>query len=127
NGTTYYYVVSADYTGGPVAGGESADSTQVSATPASGVFTPIRVNSGGSAYSDSLGQAWSADTGFSAGGTFSTNALVTGTADPTLYQSERWNGATFQYQFTVPSGSYNVKLNYAAIFYTATGQRVFNV
>jgi fibronectin type 3 domain-containing protein len=33
NGTTYYYVVSAAYTGGPVAGGESADSTEASATP----------------------------------------------------------------------------------------------
>ena len=33
NGTTYYYVVSATYTGGPVAGGASANSSQVSATP----------------------------------------------------------------------------------------------
>ena len=31
-GTTYYYVVSADYTGGPDAGGESADSSEASAT-----------------------------------------------------------------------------------------------
>jgi cellulose 1,4-beta-cellobiosidase len=33
NGTTYYYTVSATYTGGPVAGGESANSVQASATP----------------------------------------------------------------------------------------------
>ena len=33
NGTTYFYVVSAAYTGGPNAGGESADSSQASATP----------------------------------------------------------------------------------------------
>jgi Galactose oxidase-like, Early set domain/Divergent InlB B-repeat domain/PKD domain len=33
NGTTYYYTVSASYTGGPDAGGESADSVQASATP----------------------------------------------------------------------------------------------
>ena len=33
NGTTYYYTVSAAYTGGPNAGGESANSVQVSATP----------------------------------------------------------------------------------------------
>ena len=32
-GTTYYYVVSADYQGGPDAGGESADSSEASATP----------------------------------------------------------------------------------------------
>src|SRR6476660_8733637 len=45
-GTTYYYVVSASFTGGPVAGGESADSTQVSATPTTGTFSPIRLNGG---------------------------------------------------------------------------------
>lgn len=39
NGTTYYYVVSADYTAGPDAGGESPDSTQASATP-TGVVNP---------------------------------------------------------------------------------------
>jgi fibronectin type 3 domain-containing protein len=33
NGTTYFYVVSAAYTGGPDAGGESADSSEASATP----------------------------------------------------------------------------------------------
>jgi cellulose 1,4-beta-cellobiosidase len=31
-GTTYHYLVSADYTGGPDAGGESADSSEASAT-----------------------------------------------------------------------------------------------
>ena len=33
NGTTYYYVVSASYAGGPDAGGASADSAEVAATP----------------------------------------------------------------------------------------------
>jgi fibronectin type 3 domain-containing protein len=33
NGTTYYYVVSGVYTGGPDAGGASADSAEASATP----------------------------------------------------------------------------------------------
>ena len=33
NGTSYFYVVSAAYTGGPDSGGESADSSQASATP----------------------------------------------------------------------------------------------
>jgi cellulose 1,4-beta-cellobiosidase len=33
NATTYYYVVSAAYTGGPDAGGESADSSEASAIP----------------------------------------------------------------------------------------------
>lgn len=90
-------------------------------------FTPIRVNAGGPAYTDSSGNAWSADTGFSAGQTFVTNAAITGTTDPTLYRSERWNGATFQYQFAVPAGSYTVKLKYAENFFTAANQRKFNV
>jgi hypothetical protein len=40
NGTTYYYTVSATYTGGRDKGGESADSVQVSATPQSGALLP---------------------------------------------------------------------------------------
>jgi hypothetical protein len=39
NGTTYYYTVSAAYTAGPNAGGESANSVQASATP-QGVLAP---------------------------------------------------------------------------------------
>jgi cellulose 1,4-beta-cellobiosidase len=45
NGTTYFYVVSASYAGGPDAGGESADSGQASATPRApsptATFTPL--------------------------------------------------------------------------------------
>jgi cellulose 1,4-beta-cellobiosidase len=32
-GTTYYYVVAADYSGGPNGGGDSANSAEVSGTP----------------------------------------------------------------------------------------------
>jgi fibronectin type 3 domain-containing protein len=40
NGTTYFYVVSASYAGGPNAGGESANSAQAIATPGSTSPTP---------------------------------------------------------------------------------------
>jgi len=40
NGTTYYYLVSASYTGGPDAGGESSNSNTASATPRSSSPTP---------------------------------------------------------------------------------------
>ncbi|HZJ54372.1 MAG TPA: fibronectin type III domain-containing protein [Myxococcaceae bacterium] len=40
NGTTYYYVVAATYTGGPVAGGASANSSQAMATPQAGTPQP---------------------------------------------------------------------------------------
>ena len=48
NGTTYYYVVSASYTGGPDAGGESADSSEASTTPRppSTSLTVIRTGTG---------------------------------------------------------------------------------
>ena len=40
DGTTYFYVVSAAYTGGPDSGGESADSSQASATPQAATPSP---------------------------------------------------------------------------------------
>jgi cellulose 1,4-beta-cellobiosidase len=40
NGTTYYYTVSAAYTAGPNAGGESANSVQASATPQGSTAPP---------------------------------------------------------------------------------------
>lgn len=90
-----------------------------------GGFTPVRVNGGGPAYSDSLGNAWSADTSWS-GGTAWTNSIpIANTSDPTLYQSERFGN--FQYQFAVPNGSYTVTLKFAEIYWTGAGQRVFNV
>jgi hypothetical protein len=92
-------------------------------------FTPIRVNAGGPAYTDKAGNAWSADTNFSGGGTFSTTNSISGTSDPTLYQTERTalNVGTFQYSFDVPNGTYTVTLKFAEIFWTSAGQRVFNV
>ena len=99
----------------------------ITLTPPVGSFTPIRVNAGGPAYTDSLGQTWSADTGTAGGSTYTTGANITGTSDPVLYQSEHWNGGTLQYQFNVPSGSYAVKLKFAEIYNTAAGERVFNV
>ena len=44
NGTTYHYVVSATYTGGPVAGGASANSSQASATPQAARHSRPRVS-----------------------------------------------------------------------------------
>src|SRR5256885_1593669 len=71
----------------------------------------------------SLGQSQTQQ--FSATVTRTANIAVTGTADPALYQAERYGA--FQYQFTVPAGSYTVKLKYAEIFFNAAGQRKFNV
>jgi Malectin domain/Domain of unknown function (DUF1929)/PKD domain len=104
-----------------------ADPTQFSNATVSLVppFSPILVHSGGATYTDSLGQVWSADKDFIGGSTASTTKAIANTADPTLYQTERYGD--FSYQFVVANGSYNVVLKFAEIYWTKTGQRIFNV
>jgi hypothetical protein len=51
---------------------------------------------------------------------------VTGTSDPTLYQSER-SGTTVTYQIPVATGNYEVTLDFAENYWNAAGKRVFNV
>ena len=78
-------------------------------------------------FTDSLGQVWSADTNTS-GATYSTASTIAGTPDPALYKKERYaDRAILQYQFAAPTGSYNVKLKFAEIYYTAPNQRTFNI
>jgi len=108
------------------AGGTSATS---GADRFSYVFAPIRVNAGGSAYTDTAGNAWVADTGFSGGGTYSTSATIAGTSDQPLYDSERTaqSGAPFSYSFPVPNGAYTVTLKFADLYWSNPGQRTFDV
>jgi len=105
----------------------SADLPKISAieiTNASG-FSPIFVHSGGGGYTDTLGNNWSADMNFAGGNSASTSSNILNTADPKLYQTERYG--SFSYQFAVPNGSYNVVLKFAEIYWTSVGQRIFNV
>jgi hypothetical protein len=95
-------------------------------TPASS-FIPLRVNAGGSDYTDSTGLRWSADTAYTNGMTYTTGLPITDTTTPVLYQSERWNSTTLQYRFTVPNGNYTVRLKFAEIYYSAPGMRIFNI
>ena len=75
-------------------------------------FTPIRVNAGGSSYTDGGSLVWTADTGYTASNVTSTGSAIAGTTDDTLFQSLRWAPA-FAYSFTVPNGVYQVKLLFA--------------
>ena len=95
-------------------------------TPTPVVASTWRVHAGGVAYTDSLGQAWAIDTNFSGGTVATGSPLVNGTADAALYQSERY-GNPFTYTFNVPAGAYLVTLKFAETYWTAAGQRVFNV
>jgi PKD repeat protein len=83
-------------------------------------------------YTDTTGKVWSVDRTYSAGiwgntggSTYSNSNTISGTPDPDLYRSERYGN--FQYQFTVPNGNYQVTLKFAEIYWSAVGQRVFNV
>jgi len=94
---------------------------------------PIRVNCGGSGYTDSKGQFWQADTGFNGGwaGTPVTTTIA-GTADQKLYQTARYAqtaGSILKYSFPVTAGSYHVNLYFAETYpYAAkVGGRVFTV
>jgi hypothetical protein len=87
-------------------------------------FTPIRLNAGGSTYTDGAGNTWAWDNDYIGGNTAGTGAAINGTAAPGLYQSCRWGG--FIYQFAVPNGSYTVNLKFAEIYFTSAGSRMFN-
>jgi len=96
------------------------------------VADTIRVNCGGSAYTDATGGVWAADSGGTGGTDYSTTDAISGTNDPTLYQTEEWGdtqSAPFYYTFNVPNGSYTVNLLFAEIYtpWCQTGSRVFDV
>jgi hypothetical protein len=91
----------------------------------------IRVKCGGPAYTDSKGQAWSADKGFNGGLVSTVGGPVSGTADPTLFQDGRMAGdnGPLVYSFPVANGSYHANLYFAELYNSDAfvGGRVFNV
>lgn len=88
---------------------------------------PIRVKCGGPSYTDSKGQVWQADTGFTGGTEETIASSVAGTADPLLYEAYRWDPTS--YSFAVPNGVYQVNLYFteANPKAEAVKARVFNV
>lgn len=91
----------------------------------------IRVKCGGPAYTDSKGQAWSADKDFNGGLVSTVTGPVAGTNDPTLFQDGRMAGdnGPLVYTFPVANGSYHVNLYFAELYSgdSFAGGRVFNV
>jgi hypothetical protein len=91
---------------------------------------PVRVKCGGPAYTDSRGQAWSADFGFNGGQVSSYAGPVSGTSDPALFQHGRWSDSpTLTYSFPAANGSYHVNLYFVENYSQdeKIGGRVFNV
>jgi arabinoxylan arabinofuranohydrolase len=108
----------------------------VTNTPITPSPTPVtkstwRVLAGStSAYTDSQGNIWSSDSNYNSGTAYSTTTTVSNAlpaaSDMALYQTERY-GNPFTYSFNVPAGSYQVSLKFAETYFTAAGQRIFNL
>lgn len=88
-------------------------------------FNVVRVRTA-VAYTDSRGNPWSADRGFTTSNTASSSAIIAGTSDSPLYQSYRY-GNSFSYNFILSNGNYSVTLKFAETYWTQPGQRIFTV
>ena len=91
-------------------------------------------NAGGSAYTDVVGDSWSADQAYTAGSwgnigksrVNTTGSAISGTPDPVLYQSQREQ--MLEYRFDgLPSGTYEIDLRFAEFKYRTPGKRQFDV
>ena len=125
NGTTYYYVVSANYLGA-----ELSNSNEASATPSVNVI--YQINAGGNALC-----TYSADAYYSGGGfPFSTSSDIdlsgaTNPAPSAAYQSVRANYGQGDIIYTLPNltpgKAYTVRLQFEEMSYINVGDRIFNV
>jgi Domain of unknown function (DUF4347)/Malectin domain/Glucose / Sorbosone dehydrogenase/IPT/TIG domain len=86
----------------------------------------IFINGGGGAYTDNLGQVWSADKLFSGGTTYSSTAPIGNTISDPLFQTER-TGVNFAYAIPVANGNYEVDLGFAELYWNAANARIFSV
>jgi len=89
------------------------------------VFTPIRINAGGPAYTDVWGRVWAADSHFTGGAAISTASAIRLTNDGGLYRFARIGASA--YTFAVPNGTYRVNLKFSEDTSKTAGQRKFNV
>ena len=109
--TNYYYIVTA-----VVAGVQSLASNEAAVTTATVAGQPIRINSGGPAYTTSTGALYSADNFFTGGSTTTwPGRAISGTNDATLYQDERWG--QFTYNVPVANGIYDVRFHFVELYY----------
>jgi fibronectin type 3 domain-containing protein len=130
--TTYYYVVKASD-----ADGTSAASTQASAETQPPITGPgVSINAGGAAVSNSGGgdNSFVADEDYVGGTTYSVTHAVTipasvaATAAPAaVYQTAREGATTYTIPGLTAGSSYTVRLHFAELYFSAAGDREFNV
>ena len=128
NGNLYdYEVVAID------ASGKSSAPAVVSVRPRALGPAVLRVNCGGTEFTDPLGNPWAADYGFNTGVPEISTGEIAGTDDDALYQARRFDrsyGAELKYAFPLPDGEYELRLHFAEVWSgasTSPGVRVFDV
>jgi hypothetical protein len=124
--TTYYYAVEAFDNGGTSAASNYAS---VTTSTAGGVITSdvLDINAGGGVVEN-----WVADEDFSGGTATSTSAAVNTShvanpAPQAVYQTNRFGNFTYTIPGFTAGARYIVDLHFAETFWTAPGQRLFNV
>jgi hypothetical protein len=130
--TSYYFVVEA-----LDADGSSSASAQASATTqaTSSSTDIVSINAGGTAVSNSGGDdnSFVADEDFTGGGTYSvTNTIsipasLTNAAPTAVYQSARQGTTTYTIPGLTVGASYTVRLHFAELYFSAAGDREFDV
>lgn len=105
-------------------------------TPPGGAPYEKRIDTGGGPYVDSQSVRWDADTlayapcaspyGWTTGTLYTTTTTIANTADPLLYQTQRY-APDLGYRFLLPNGQYAITLRFAELYYTRSGQRIFSV
>jgi hypothetical protein len=109
------------------AGSLSATFSETGTAVAVGVTDVIAINAGGGAAG-----TYVADTYVSGGNAYSNSnsidvSSVVNPAPQAVYQSERWGAQTYTIPALTPGTTYNVRLHFAEIYWSAVGQRRFNV
>ncbi len=89
--------------------------------------SPVQINAGGDAASPFV-----ADTDYSAGSTANTSQTIdtSGVSDPApqaVYQSNRYGNFTYTIPGLTAGSAYTVRLHFAEEYWTAAGDRIFNV
>src|SRR5580693_5893549 len=80
-----------------------------------GRMRPVRIVARAQNYTDQRGQVWSADRYFSHGFAVPRSEPVSNTADPEMFQAERFGN--FNYAIPVPEGHYTVTLKFAETWF----------
>ncbi len=132
--TTYYYKVEAVDTDGSSAASAQASATTLTGSSGTSIAS---INAGGPAESNSGGgdNPFVADEDFSTGGTtysvtntITIPASIATTAAPAaVYQSARQGTVTYTIPGLTAGASYTVRLHFAELYFSAAGDRVFNV